>query len=454
MSELSKLQQNVVALCDVDWRHREAVGRAGADPNRLGAARRQSPILLSERDYPKAKRYDDYRKMLDEMDKDIDGVVISTSDHMHAHIALAAMKRRKHVYVEKNMCRTIEEARRMMAFEKKYKVTVQTGNQGHSTEDLRLVVEWFRAGAIGDVKTVHLYRRETASGPSAARPGGLPLIYPNIPKIVAEQFPVPEGLLWDQWLGCAPVRGYNPACHPGRWRAWLDFGTGGLGDLLNHMLDAPFWALNLGYPTQVEAHPEEGYDWKTNKEVYPWAAANRWVFPARGKMPAVEVYYHYGIYKEAIPTPPGWREGEDKAGSIGGIMFGSKGAMTFGALFASDPREASVAAPQNVAWGTKQRVKLWPPELDKEFKRPDPTLPRPWNHWADWVESAKAGKPAGSGAAYGGVMSEIALMGNGANAEPGKVLDYDAKAGRFKNSKEANKMVEKRIYRKGWELPA
>jgi hypothetical protein len=454
LSELAKLQQNVVALCDVDWRHREApAGRAGADPNRLGAAMRQSPILLSERDYPKVKRYDDYRKMLEAQEKNIDGVVISTPDHLHAPIALAAMKMRKHVYVEKNMCRTIEEARRMTAFEKKYKVTVQTGNQGHSTEDMRLVVEWFRAGAIGDVKTVHLYRHETASSPSAPGPGLLPVTYENIPKIVAQEHPTPENLLWDLWLGPAKVRPFNPAYHPNRWRAWLDFGTGNPGDLLNHMLDAPFWALDLGYPTQIESRPEEGYDWKTNKEVYPWAGVIRWAFPARGKMPPVDVYYHYGLYNESIPRPPGWREGEDKAGNIGGIMFGSKGAMTFGALFASDPREASTGVAQNVTWGTKQKIQLWPPELDKEFKRPDPTLPRPYNHWADWVVSAKAGKPAASGTAYGGVMSEIALAGNGANAEPGKVLDYDAKAGRFKNSEEANKIAVKRTYRPGWELP-
>ena len=456
LRELASLNQNVVALCDVDWRERQFAPRPGADPNRLGAAARSSPILVATREYPKVKRYDDYRKMLDEMDKDIDGVVISTPDHTHAVIALAAMKRRKHVYVEKNMCRTIEEARRMMAFEKKYKVSVQVGNQGHSTEDARLIVEWCRAGAIGDVKTVHLYRRETASSPSPATPDGLPITYANIPKILAEQHPVPENLHWDLFLGPAKFRGYNPAYHPNRWRAWLDFGTGALGDLLNHMLDAPFWALNLGYPTQVEAHPEEGYDWRTNKEIYPWTGVTRFVFPARGKMPAVEVYYHYGLFdfdKEGIPKPPGWREGVDMLGNIGGIMFGSQGAITFGALFASDPREASTGAPTNVTWGTKVKVRLWPPELDREFKRPDPTLPRPWNHWADWVESAKAGRPASSGTAYGGVLSEIALIGNGANAEPGKVLEYDAKAGRFKNSEEANKMVLKRTYRPGWELP-
>jgi predicted dehydrogenase len=453
LKELDNLHQNVVAVCDIDWRERQSTSRPGDDPLRLGAAAGTSPILLATRDYRNAKRYDDYRKMLEAEYKNIDGVVIATPDHTHACIALEAMKMGKHVYVEKNMCRTVEEARRMMAFEKKYKVTGQTGNQGHSSEDARLIVEWFRDGAIGDVKTVHLFRRETASSPTPATPGGLPVTYENVPKIMAEHHPVPENLLWNLFLGPANVRGYNPAYHPGRWRAWLDFGTGNPGDLLNHMLDPVFWALNLGYPTQVESHPEEGYDWKTNKELYPWAGSIRWVFPARGKLPPVEVYYHYGMFNANVPKPPGWREGVDKFNNIGGIMFGSKGAITFGAIFASLPLTASTGGYKPVTWGVPEKIRLWPPELDKEYKRPEPTLPRVFNHWADWVESAKAGKPASSGIAYGGVMSEIALIGNAANAEPGKVLEYDARAGRFKNSDEANKMVLKRTYRKGWELP-
>jgi len=445
LQELANLNQNVVALCDVDWRENTS-GRAGAPP--------RGGTLATAQKYPNAKRYDDYRKMLQEQEKNIDGVVIATPDHTHAGIALEAMKMRKHVYVEKNMCRTIEEARRMIAFEKKYKVTGQTGNQGHSTEDCRLVVEWVRDGAIGDVKTVHLFRHETASSPNALPQTKLAVTYDNIPKLLAQEFPVPESLHWDLFLGPAKVRPYSPVYHPNRWRAWLDFGTGNPGDFVNHLLDPVSWSLNLGYPTRVEAQPEEGYDWKTNQEVYPWAGVIRWEFPARGKMPPVEVYYHYGLYKEEIPKPPGWKQGAHELNTPGGgIMFGSKGAITFGPVFASKPLEASTSLALKVSWGTPEEVRLWPPELDQEYKRPAPSLPRPYNHYADWVVSAKAGKPSGSSLAYGGIMSEVALLGNAANTEPGKILEYDTKAGRFKNGEEANKMVLKRTYRPGWELP-
>ena len=460
LRELDHLNQNIVALCDVDWRARETTGRggragrAGQDVLRLGEAERLSPILLTSKYYPQAKKYDDYRRMLEEQDKNIDGVVVATPDHLHAPVALAAMKMNKHVYVEKNMCRTIEEGRRMMAFAKKYKVTTQTGNQGHASEDIRLIVEWFRDGLIGDVKLVHFFRGGTASSPTPTGSGELRVTYENVPKIVAEDHPVPENLLWDLWLGPAKFRGYNPAYLPGRWRAWLDFGTGNPGDYLNHILDPVFWALDLGYPNRVESDPEEGYDWATNKELYPWNGSMRWEFPARGKMPPVEVYYHYGNHKATIPRPPGWREGTDQLYNTGGIMYGSKGAIVFGSIHASLPMTASTGGYKPVPWGTPDKVLIFPPELDKEYKRPAPTLPRVFNHWADWVESAKAGKPAGSPFSYGGVMSEIALIGNAANAERGKILEFDGKAGRFKNSNEANEMVVKRSYREGWALPA
>ena len=445
LQELSNLHQNVVAVCDIDW-STPTPFRAGAPP--------RGPVITAQK-YAQAKKYDDYRIMLQEQEKNIDGVVISTPDHTHASIALAAMKMRKHVYVEKNMCRTVEEARRMIAFERKYKVVGQTGNQGHSSEDIRLIVEWFRDGAIGDVRTVHLFHKDTASSPRALPQTKLDVTYDNIPKLLAQEHPVPEGLHWDLFLGPAKVRPYNPAYHPNRWRAWVDFGTGNPGDYVNHLYDPIAWALELGYPTHVEAQTEPGYDWKTNQEVYPWSGKIRWVFPARGKMPPVEVFFHYGPNKlDDIPKPPGWKEGQDRIlAQGGGFMFGSKGAISFGALYASKPLVASTQLSQAVSWGTPEIVRLWPPELHKEYKRPAPTLPRVYNHWADWVVSAKAGKPASSSLAYGGVMSEVALLGNGANAEPGKLLEYDAKAGRFKNSDEANRMVVKRAYRKSWELP-
>ena len=450
LQELSDLKQNVVAVCDIDWSTSSGFGgRAAAGPP-------TSRNLATVAKYPNAKRYDDYRKMLEEQEKNIDGVVIATPDHTHAVIALQAMKMKKHVYVEKNMCRTVEEARRMIDFAKKYKVTGQVGNQGHSSEDIRLVVEWFRDGAIGDVKSVHIFHKDTASSPKALTQTKLDVTYENIPALLAQKHDIPDGLHWDLFLGPAKERGYNPAYHPNRWRAWVDYGTGNSGDYVDHLVDPVAWALQLGYPTHVEAQPETGYDWKTNKEVYPWSGVMKWTFPARGKMPPVEVFYHYGPGKELeLPKPPGWREGADKIlAQGGGFMFGSKGAISWGALYASKPLVASTDLSLNVSWGTPELVRLWPPELHQSYKRPAPTLPRVFNHWADWVESAKAGKQSSSSLEYGGLMSELAIIGNAANAEPGKSLEYDGKKGRFKNSEEANKMAVSRTYRKGWELPA
>ncbi|MGE5489125.1 MAG: Gfo/Idh/MocA family oxidoreductase [bacterium] len=223
LSELASLGQNVVAICDVDW--------STPSGGRPGAARRGT--VATAAGYPQAKRYTDYRKMLEEQEKNIDGVVISTPDHTHACIALQAMKMRKHVYVEKNMCRTVEEARRMIAFEKKYKVTGQVGNQGHSSEDIRLIVEWFRDGAIGEVRTVHIFHKDTASSPRALPQTKLDVTYENIPKLLAQRHPVPEGLDWDLFLGPAKTRPYSPIYHPNRWRAWVDFGTGNPGDYVD-----------------------------------------------------------------------------------------------------------------------------------------------------------------------------------------------------------------------------
>jgi hypothetical protein len=460
LRELDHLNQNIVALCDVDWREWAPMAQGARNesakkaPAALDTAARFSPIQCVGQ-YPQAKKYDDWRLMLQEQEKNIDGVVVATPDHHHAPVALTAMKMRKHVYVEKPMCHSIEEARAMIAAERKYKVTTQTGNQGHSSEDCRNIVEWVRDGLIGDVKEVHLWRHLfglTAGMGSPLAGAPIQLTYENVPKIVAEDYPVPEGLLWDLWLGPAKFRPYNPLYVPIRWRAWLDFGTGNLGDFINHVLDPVAWALDLEYPNRVEADPEAGYDWSTNKQIYPLQAQVRWDFPARGKKPPVAVYYHWGPNSGTIPRPPGWKEGEDKFSTDGGILYGSKGALYFGAIYASLPLSASTGGYRPVTWGTPEKLRIYPPELDKEYKRPVPTLPRPFNHWADWVESAKVGKPAGSHFGYGGVLTEVALMGDIACTQKGKILEYDAKAGRFKNNDEANKLI-KGSYREGWALP-
>jgi len=409
--------QNIVALCEVDWREKGGRG--------------MTAVASIANKYPSAKRFDDWRVMLQEMDKQIDGLVVSSTDHTHAHATITAMKMGKHVFCEKPLAHSIYETRAMMAAEKKYKnVTTQTCIQGHASEDCRSIVEWVRDGAIGDVREAHVYEYETN------RPGA-PNYYDGI-KHIHDDVPVPPELSWDLWIGPAPYRAFNPMYHPNRWRYWLDFGTGKLGDHGPHYIDPVYWALNLDMPETIEAETDPEWDTVSDKtQMLPRFAVVRYGFPARGKMPPMTLTWHHN---DKMPPLPKWWKAEEKPPSGGGIIVGTNGAIVFGPIYASKP-------------GAIQQVRLIPDELNRDYKRPAKTLLRPSNHWMEWVECAKAGKPASANFAYGGNISQIALLGDIAIRNKGKVLHYDAKHGKFKNSPEANGMFQ-RPYRKGWELPA
>jgi predicted dehydrogenase len=431
LRELDNLQQNIVAICDVDWRMLPG---------------RQFPLAIQiAEQYPKAKRFDDWRIMLQEMDKSIDAVVVATANHTHAVVSLAAMKMGKHVFTEKPLCHTVEEVRAMMAAEKKYKTINQTGVQGHSSEDCRLIVEWIRDGAIGEIREVHIFQ-------NIANNIGRQFVYANLPKIVKEEHPVPDELKWDLWIGPAPFRGFNPTYVPGTWRSWRDFGDGIIGDYCCHSFDPVFWALDLTLPDRVASEPDADYDFSTNKQVYPNSNSVRWDFPARGVKPPVSVVWHYGADCGAIPLPKGWKQNDILPPAGGGIFFGSKGAIVYGPIYASLPLTASTGNYKPVTWGTPTKVRIYPEELERDYKQPKKTLPRPFNHWSDWVESIKAKKPAGTPFSYSGPMTETAIIGNIAATQKGRILNYDPKLGRFVNNDEANALLGV-APRKGWELP-
>lgn len=433
VGELSN--QNLVALCDVDWRP-------------IPGYRYPRACEVAPK-YPQAKKYDDWRIMLEEQEKHIDAVVVAAPDHIHAHASLSAMKMGKAVYCEKPMAHSIMECRAMMAGEKKYKVSTQTGHQGHSSEDCRMIVEWIRDGAIGDVKEAHLFLRVGIHGvPGTPGTGD----YDKALSAVNEDHPVPPDLNWDLWIGPAPMRKFNQMYLPNAWRRWLDFGGGTLGDYNCHFMDPVLWALDLGWPEKVEANPDSGYDPTTNKQTFSNFAEVKWDFPARGKKPPVSVYWHYGNNSGNIPLPPGWKDGDKLPGAGGGIIYGSKGAIVFGPIYASLPRTASTGEYKPVTWGTPERVKMYPEELERDYKRPDKTLDRPFSHWVDWIDAIKAGKPAGAHFGYGGMLTQIGIMGNIACRQKGKILHYDAKAGKFKDNDAANKLFS-RAYREGWKLP-
>jgi predicted dehydrogenase len=243
--------ENIVALCDIDARSLRAA-----------AAR-----------YPRARQYSDFRKLLEQ--KDLDAVVISTPDHTHAVATLMAIKLGKHVYCEKPLTHTIDEARRVTQAAREYKVATQMGNSGHSSDGVRSLVEWVQAGVIGTVHEVHAWSNRPIWPQGLTRPADTP--------------PVPDHVAWDLWLGPAEVRPWNPAYHPFNWRGWWDFGTGALGDMGCHIMDGPFWALDLGQPSTIDA--ESG---PMTQESPPKWSVIRYEFPSNQRRSAVRLTWYDG----------------------------------------------------------------------------------------------------------------------------------------------------------------
>ncbi|MHC4068966.1 MAG: Gfo/Idh/MocA family protein [Planctomycetota bacterium] len=398
--DLSQMEsENIVALCDVDDNY------AAETFNK----------------YPNAKKYRDFRRML-EKQKDIDAVVVATPDHTHALVAMAAIESGKHVYVEKPLTYSIYESRKVTEAARRAKVATQMGNQGHATEDIRNICEWIADGAIGPVREVHVWTTH------AVWPQGI-----EKPK---ETPPVPEGLDWDRWIGPAPYRPYHPAYHPMLWRGWWDFGTGGLGDMACHNLDAPYWALNLGYPTSVEASasiyvPEVTWDKPVNTESYPRASIVRYEFPARGDMPPVKLTWYDGGLTP--PRPAELEKGRQMGNMFGGVIFiGDKGKIMGGG-------HGGVGA------------RIIPESKMKEYKRPPKTIARSVGHYVEWLNAIKTGQAAGSNFDYAGPFTEVVLLGNVALRMMHEKLDYDGPNMKVTNIPEANKYIH-REYRKGWEL--
>jgi predicted dehydrogenase len=381
--------ENIVALCDVD-------DEKAAD---------------TFNNYPGAKKYKDYRVML-EKEKGIDAVIVATPDHTHAVIAMAAMKMGKHVYVQKPLTWSVSEARKLTEAAREYKVATQMGNQGHSSEDIRVECELIWSGAIGKVREIHAWTNRPVWPQGIGRP--------------AETPPAPAGLDWDLWLGPAPQRPYHPCYHPFKWRGWLDFGTGSLGDMGCHIIDHAFWAMKLGHPTSVEACVSTRVvkDWEKveNKETYPDASIVRYEFPARGDMPPVTLVWYDGGLRP--PRPPEL-ENDRKLSDSGVIYIGDKGTMMEGRII--------------------------PESKMKETKLPPKTIPRiNGTHEQNWIDACKGGPPACANFDYAGPLSEVVLLGNFAIRLNQKLL-WDGPNMKVTNLPEANEFVS-RQYRQGWTL--
>ena len=393
LKSLAGLGQQVVALCDVD----------------------QDRAAASLPQYPQAKQFHDFRRMLDELDDQIDAVVVSTPDHTHANAAMAAICRGKHVYCEKPLAHSISEVRALQKAAKEHRVITQLGNQGHSFDHIRLFCEWIWDGAIGNVHTIHAQRPSDYS-----RIDSLPLLQ--------ERPPVPETLDWDLWLGPVAERPYHPEYLPGKWRGWMPFGTGVLGDWTCHIVDPVFWALDLGSPQTIQAKTD-GYDPEKHADTFPHGTIVTYEFAAKGDRGPVTLHWYDGSL--APPKLPGisW---QDFPRNTSAVVLGDRGGIRYGSHGATG-------------------VRIFPEEKMLEYKRPEPTLPRVTGHHQDWLDAIRHGKQAGSNFDYGGALTEIALLGVIATRLAGTKLQWDGPAIRFANCDQANEMLDA-PRRPGWEL--
>jgi predicted dehydrogenase len=382
---------NIVALCDVDWKK----GQEGF------------------RRFPEAKKYKDFRRMLDN-EKSIDAVIVATPDHFHTVAAMAAMRRGKHVYVQKPLTRLVSEARALTEAARKYKVVTQMGNQGHSGNGVRNICEWIWDGAIGEIREVHAWTNRPVWPQGIDRPKG--------------QDPVPDTLDWDLWIGPAPMRPYLEGVYnPFVWRGWWDFGGGALADMACHVLDPVFWALKLKYPTSVEASCT-----KVNNETFPLASVVHFEYPAREGMPPVKIHWYDGGLKPEKPEALGNMRLEQAASNV--LFMGSKGVLRCGE-YGDDPH-------------------LFPLSLMREYKRPQQTLERiKTSHEGNWLEACKTGGKATSNFDYAGPLTEMVVMGNLAirPENVGKKLEWDGENMRVTNDEKANDYVQMH-YRDGWSL--
>jgi predicted dehydrogenase len=380
--------ENVVALCDVDWK---------------------SAAKTFER-FPQARKYQDFRQMLDK--EKLDAVTISTADHSHAIAALWAMQRGVHVYVQKPLTHNVREARLLARAARRYQVATQMGNQGHSGEGARLLCEMIWSGMIGQVREVHAWTNR-------------PTWPQGLGALAGEA--VPSHLDWDLFLGPSRPRSYNPGYTPFKWRGWWDWGCGALGDMACHILDGANWALELTHPTSVECLKQEG----RTAESFPRKSIVRFEFPARRTMPALVLTWYEGEWRP--PYPAGVPEGQKLGdGNNGSFFVGDKGVITTG------------------TYGDKPR--LLPDERMADFKAPPQLLTRSPGHYQDWIRACKGGGPACSSFDYAGPFTEWVLLGTIAQRFEGK-LSWDAEKMEFSNRPEANQYLT-RTYRKGWELPS
>jgi predicted dehydrogenase len=404
--------ENIVALCDVDDSMMAHTLVAVADAGH--------PELL------KVRRFSDYREMFAQMADKIDAVTVCTPDHHHFPAAMLAIKHTKQVFVQKPLTRTVGEARALKEAARAHGVITQMGNQYHASDGIRLVREWFELGLLGEVREVVAWQPGTASH-FLYRPA----IIPPAPGFQNQ-------IDWDLWLGPAAERDFAPGCyHPQRWRGWWDFGTGILGDWACHTLDAPFWALDLGAPTSVEADVSEMNPW-----FVPRSSVVRYRFPARGNLPPVKLTWYEG--PGAKPDKPASWDDQTPLPDRGMLMIGSRNTL----FHASSPESPRLVS--STAWDELRRSppKQWIPRVPSGRS---PEFSARAVEIAEWLRAIKGEGPLpGSNFDYAADLTQMALLGTAA-MRAGKKIEWDNRAGRIVNEPELNRYIEIQA-RDGWKV--
>ena len=416
-------------------------GKGGSDVDHAGEVGQVVAICDADNNtmsskaekFSDAEQFDDYRELIDKMGDKVDAVGVSTPDHNHFPAAMLAMKRKKHVYVQKPLTWSVWEARQLREIAAKHGLKTQMGNQGSASDGLRKGVEWIQAGVIGPVKEIHVWTN---------RP-----VWPQAPGIKERppEKPVPKGVNWETWIGPAPMRPYaeyddgKGAYHSFNWRGWLDFGTGALGDMACHTANLPFFATKLKYPTGLQAEAGD-----VNMETHPAWAHIVWDYAARGDMPPVKFHWYEGKRDEKLVQPdrslfPGLAA-DFQIPASGALAIGEKGA-----LFQTDD------------YGNSWHLL---PEKDlKDVKGPEASLPR---HKDDidlamkkeWAAAIRGEiDQTFSNFGYAGILTEAMLLGNIAIKHQGKRLEWDGESMKFTNDDEANKSL-RREARAGFDVMA
>lgn len=370
---------NVAALCDVN----------------------DGYLRAASKKYPRAKTYNDFRRLIDQ--KDLDAVVVATPDHTHAVATAAALQTGRAVYCEKPLTHTVAECRWIQTFAREQKAVTQLGTQIHAGNNYRRVVELIRAKAIGEVREVHVW---------------VSAVYGKLP-IPETRPPLPRGLHWDLWLGPLKYYPYSPEYAPRLWRNWWAFGGGTVSDFGCHFMDLPHWALNLSLPISVE--PVDGPP-VNPITVPPWLIL-RYQYPARGPLPPVKIMWYQGGKQPPMLTQ------DQRTYFRSGVMFvGDKGNLL----------------------ADYTRRKLLPEAKFKDFQPPPQTIPDSIGHHKEWVEAIINHGPTTCNFGYSGTLTEAVLLGNVAY-RVGRRIDWEAASLRAKDCPEADRFIQYR-YRRGWEL--